>query len=80
MNKENNDDWSYLDDLDSLTEGNAPEPEKKKANFQTEKLEERVLFSATWIDADTGEEMSNSTGDDDLFTGSSSGDHASGGA
>ena len=79
MSQNHNDDLDFLNDLEGMTDKSSPtKPGKKKASFQTEKLEERVLFSATWVDAETGEELSNSTEDDDLFTGSEDRDVAYG--
>ena len=77
MPNEKRDDLEILDELKGLTESQSElRPGKTKANFQAEKLEERVLFSATWIDADSGDDLSSSTSNADAYTGSSSNDRA----
>ncbi len=80
MSNDSIDDFDFLDELQGLTEGSEQSNSKhrKQADFHSEKLEERVLFSATWVDADTGEELSNSTADDDVFTGTDGNDQAYG--
>ena len=77
MSQDKNNELDFLDEMEGLTEqSDSPTTEKQKASFQTEKLEDRVLFSATWVDADTGEDLDTSNDDDNLFTGSSSNDVA----
>ncbi|MGK0263006.1 MAG: hypothetical protein ACI8UD_001653, partial [Planctomycetota bacterium] len=45
-------------------------PEKKpKSRLQGEELESRILFSATWIDADTDVAGSGPTNNDDVYLG-----------
>ncbi len=48
---------------------NGPENKKKGADFGIEPLEKRVLLSASWVDADTGESQDGPTNGDDIFTG-----------
>ncbi|NEQ53115.1 MAG: LEPR-XLL domain-containing protein, partial [Leptolyngbya sp. SIO3F4] len=48
---------------------NGPESKKKGADFGIEPLEKRVLLSASWVDADTGESQDGPTNGDDIFTG-----------
>jgi len=43
---------------------------KKRADFGIEPLEKRVLMSASWVDADTGEVQEGPTAGNDIFTGS----------
>ncbi|RNC81702.1 MAG: hypothetical protein ED559_07920 [Phycisphaera sp.] len=48
---------------------NGPENKKKGADFGIEPLEKRVLLSASWVDADTGESQDGPTNGDDIFNG-----------
>ena len=49
----------------------------KKPTLEVEALESRILLSATWTDADTGDPLSGPTAGDDIFTGDASDDVAS---
>ncbi|MCH7994235.1 MAG: tandem-95 repeat protein [Planctomycetes bacterium] len=51
---------------------------KAKASFQLEALEPRILLSATWVDADTGDAIGGATEGDDVFYGSNESDFADG--
>ena len=51
---------------------------KAKASFQLEALEPRILLSATWVDADTGDAIAGATEGDDVFYGSNASDFADG--
>ena len=53
---------------------------KRKADFGIEPLEKRVLMSASWVDADTGDAQDGPTHDADVFHGSDMADIADGGA
>ncbi|MFI4892488.1 MAG: cadherin domain-containing protein, partial [Phycisphaerales bacterium JB058] len=52
---------------------------KKKADFGIEPLEKRVLMSASWVDADTGEAQDGPTYEADEFQGTDMADVANGG-
>ena len=47
---------------------------KRRAQLQADTLEPRILLSATWVDADTGEVHDGPTEGDDIATGSEWGD------
>ncbi|MEO1585132.1 MAG: cadherin-like domain-containing protein, partial [Planctomycetota bacterium] len=49
-----------------------------RQRFDVESLEKRVLMSASWVDADTGDSQSGATGNNDQFNGSEATDIASG--
>ena len=74
--------WDVLADLKNLVEEteSAKSPKNKPAKLQAESLEERVLFSATWVDAETGDPLDGPTSNDDAYQGSSGRDVAFGGA
>lgn len=48
------------------------------ASFNLELLEPRILLSATWVDADTGDAIAGATEGDDVFNGSNQADVADG--
>ncbi|MBK8915973.1 MAG: LEPR-XLL domain-containing protein [Phycisphaerales bacterium] len=52
---------------------------RREAGFRVETLEQRILMSATWADAETGEAQSGATGDADVYSGSNNDDVADGG-
>ncbi len=56
-----------------------PGKARKKADFGIEPLEKRVLMSASWVDADTGEVQDGATAHNDHFTGTDAADSAHGG-
>ena len=67
------DDLFFLNDLQEMLEVSpfdTDDVNPSAAKFRAEKLEERVLFSATWFDADSGEELGQATNQDDLYIGS----------
>ncbi|MBU0638696.1 MAG: LEPR-XLL domain-containing protein, partial [Planctomycetes bacterium] len=49
---------------------------KRKARGRIEALEQRILLSATWVDAHTGELLDGPTASDDAFTGTEAADVA----
>jgi hypothetical protein len=51
-----------------------------RAKLQSESLEDRILLSATWVDADTGAEIDGATDGADIHNGSDLADIADGGA
>ena len=88
-NPNNNDktqnDQDFLADLENLvsssssdSKGNASQ-EEATTKFSAEELEKRVLYSATWIDADTAESLEDGTDGNDVFFGTSGNDQALGG-
>ncbi|GAB5495479.1 MAG: hypothetical protein Phyf2KO_05590 [Phycisphaerales bacterium] len=58
---------------------NGPANNKKRADFGVEPLEKRVLLSASWVDADTGDSQEGPTSNNDHFTGTSGSDIADAG-
>ena len=52
--------------------------EKPKPSFEIESLEPRILLSATWVDADTGDALDGATDGGDSFTGTAEADIADG--
>ncbi|MEA1951284.1 MAG: Ig-like domain-containing protein, partial [Planctomycetota bacterium] len=48
------------------------------ASLKVDTLEPRILLSATWVDAATGEQIENATDGDDVFTGDNADDVADG--
>ena len=52
---------------------------RKKRKLRPESLEERILLSGTWVDADTGDIIDGPTDGADAFTGVDGGDIAEGG-
>ena len=72
MSTDYEDDFAFLDDLEGMTDHGAKGHRSKgKATFTTEKLEDRVLYSATWIDADIDDAQSGT--EDSTYDGSSLG-------
>ncbi len=53
-----------------------PAPSAPKPTFAAEPLEPRILLSATWVDADTGDPLDGATGGNDAFTGDNADDIA----
>ncbi|MCG3126901.1 MAG: hypothetical protein CHACPFDD_01756 [Phycisphaerae bacterium] len=51
---------------------------RKRAGFSVESLEPRILLSATWTDADTGEHHASATDGDDVYHGDSAANAADG--
>ncbi len=51
---------------------------KRKPNFKADSLESRILYSATWVDADTGDAQGGETAGNDAFTGTDGIDTADG--
>ncbi|MEQ9617358.1 MAG: Ig-like domain-containing protein [Phycisphaerales bacterium] len=62
----------------------APDPKakpgKRKRKLRPESLEDRILLSGTWVDADTGDEIGGPSAGNDLYTGSDASDIAESGA
>ena len=56
---------SSADGQNAKAKGRQP----RKAEGKIEALEQRILLSATWVDADTGEMLDGATDADDAFTG-----------
>ncbi|MFH1746454.1 MAG: Ig-like domain-containing protein, partial [Planctomycetota bacterium] len=61
---------------------NALEPgqDSKKPTFNVESLEPRILLSASWVDADTGDVIDGPTDGDDIYMGDLADNLADGGA
>jgi Ca2+-binding RTX toxin-like protein len=55
-----------------------PDKSKKRPRGQVESLEQRILLSATWVDADTGDMLDGPTDGDDVYDGSDGIDTAHG--
>ena len=53
----------------------SPQPPAGKASLEVDALEPRILLSATWIDADTGDAQDSSTQADDIGTGDGASDY-----
>ena len=61
-----------------MTDSNRPKKPDTRKNRRSklrgpEKLEDRILLSATWADADTGDEIDGATSDGDSFDGTNPG-------
>ncbi|MGE3180077.1 MAG: cadherin domain-containing protein, partial [Phycisphaerae bacterium] len=67
-----------INKADSRRANKTPD-EKAKPTFKVEQLEPRILLSATWVDADTGELQDGPTNDADAFLGTDANDVGHGG-
>ncbi|MEM1185722.1 MAG: LamG-like jellyroll fold domain-containing protein [Planctomycetota bacterium] len=62
----------------SSPSGSGDSPRKRSRLGRPEKLEDRILLSATWADADTGDPLDGATEGDDRFEGTGADEIASG--